>query len=121
MTFYCSLADARAAMNAQDTIDDSLLLSLVGAVSARIDLLMASPTPAFAPYTEAREFEILYSNVDSGRNAFILPTTDKLLALTSVSLNGSALSSVAAFPVSRTPIEKIRRTDYCSWYENGTD
>jgi hypothetical protein len=118
---YATLADARAAMNAQDTIDDGLLRSLVGAVSARIDLMMGSATPFFQPYTEAREYEILYSNVDSGRNAFILPTAEPLLSVTSVSLNGTALSSVAAFPVSRTPITMIRRTDYCSWYENSTD
>jgi hypothetical protein len=122
MAFYATLADAKAAIRADNTTDDSLLLSLVGQASARIDLMMATPgTPYFAPYTEAREYEIRYDRVDSGRNAFMLPTADPLLALTSVSLNGSAVSGVAAFPVSRTPITMIRRTDGGTWYENSTD
>jgi hypothetical protein len=121
MAFYCTLADAKAAIRADNTTDDSLLLNLVGQASARIDLLMASPTPYFQPYTEARQYEIRYDNVDSGRGVFILPSGEVMLALTSASLNGSALSSVDAYPSLRVPIKMIRRTDGCGWYENGTD
>lgn len=122
MANYCSVAEAQALMNATtSTVDDALLLALCGQVSRRIDLLQASAVPWFEPFTEAREYEIRYDNVDSGRNVFVLPSGDTLLALTSVSLNGSAVSSVAAYPATRNPITMIRRTDHVTWYENGTD
>ena len=120
MTFYCSLADAKAVMKASTTVDDELLLSIVGQVSQRIDLIMASQTPYFQPYTEAREYEVRLDNVDSGRNVFILPPGSPLLALTSVLLNGAAVTA-SAHPATRSPISMIRRTDGGSWYENGTD
>ena len=121
MTFYCSLADAKAVMKASTTVDDELLLSIVGQVSQRIDLIMASQTPYFQPYTEAREYEVRLDNVDNGRNVFILPSGETLLSLTSVTLNGTAVSGVSAYPSTRSPIKMVRRTDNVSWYENGTD
>lgn len=121
MTFYCSLADARAALNAQDTADDDLLMSLVGQASARIDLLMNADTPFFQPYLEAREYEIRYDNVDSGKNVFMLPSGEPLLSINTVSLGTTTLSAVEAYPALRVPISRIRRTDNCSWYENSTD
>lgn len=121
MAFYCTLADARAAMNAASTVDDALLLSLIGQVSTRIDLLMASPTPYFQPYLEAREFEITMDRIDSWRNLFILPSGETLLSIDTISLGTTTLSSVEAYPALRVPIKMIRRTDGCSWYENGTD
>lgn len=117
---YCTLADAKATMRADSTLDDALLLSLIGQVSARIDLLMSTNTPYFQPYTDALEFEVVAQRVDSGRNAFILPPGSPLLALTSVSLNGAAVTA-SAHPATRSPISMIRRTDGGSWYENGTD
>ena len=45
---YCTLADAKATMRADSTLDDALLLSLIGQVTARIDLLMASSVSYFA-------------------------------------------------------------------------
>jgi len=120
MTYYCTLADAKATMRADSTLDDALLLSLIGQVSARIDLLMSTNTPYFQPYTDALEFEVVAQRVDSGRNAFILPPGSPLLALTSVLLNGAAVTA-SAHPATRSPISMIRRTDGGSWYENGTD
>jgi len=120
MTFYASLADGKALMNASTTVDDALLLSLIGQVSARIDNLMAANTSYFQPYTEAREYEVRTDNVDSGRAVFILPSGETMLALTSVSLNGTAVTA-SAYPATRNPIRRIRRTDGGSWYENGTD
>lgn len=120
MAFYCTLADARALMNATTTVDDGLLLSLIGQVTARIDNLMAAATSYFQPWTEAREYEVRYDRIDSGRNAFILPPGETLLALTSATLNGSAVTA-SAYPATRNPITMIRRTDGGTWYENGTD
>jgi hypothetical protein len=120
MAFYCTLADAKAAIRADNTVDDSLLLNLVGQASARIDLLMASPTPFFQPYTEAREYEIRYDNVDSGRNLFILPSGEMLLSIDTISLGTTTLSNVEAYPSLRVPIKMIRRTDGCSWYDSST-
>lgn len=121
MAYYCTLADAKAALNATSTTDDALLLSLIGQVTARIDLLLASATPFFQPYTEAREFEVTRDVVDSWRNVFILPSGETLLSISAVSLASSAVSGVDAYPALRVPIKMIRRTDGGSWYENGTD
>jgi hypothetical protein len=121
MAWYCTLADAKASMNATDTVDDALLMTLIAQASARIDLLAASPTPFFQPYLEQREFEIRYDNVDSGRNVFILPSGETLLSIDTISLGATTLSAVEAYPSLRVPIKMIRRTDGCSWYDNGTD
>lgn len=121
MAFYCTLADARSAMRADSTIDDSVLLALVGQASARIDQMMNSATPYFQPYTEAREYEVCWDNVDSARNVFILPSGETLLSIDTVSLGTTTLSSVEAYPSLRIPIKMIRRTDNVSWYENSTD
>ncbi len=120
MTFYASLADGKAIINASTTTDDALLLALLRTASERLDLLMGADRPFFMPYTEAREFEVRYDNVDSNLNVFILPSGETLLALTSVSLNGTAVTA-SAYPSTRNPIKRIRRTDGGSWYENGTD
>jgi hypothetical protein len=120
MPFYCSLADGRAAMNAQNTTDDSLLLALIGQASARVDQMMAADTPFFQPWLEAREFEVRYDNVDSGRNAFILPPGQSLLSIDTISLGTATLSAVEAYPALRVPIKMIRRTDRVSWYANAS-
>lgn len=113
---YATLAEARAELNADSTIDDAQLLFLVRMVGARIDNLMASPVPFFEPYIEAREFEIDGTNVDSGRGVFILPPTDTLMALMGVTLGGSSVGSAAPYPATRVPVRAIRRSDGCSWY-----
>ena len=125
MTYYASLADTKAIMaagSASSTTDDAITLAMIGAASARVDQMMgaANGRPYFAPYTEEREYELTYANIDSGRNAFILPSGETLLALTSVSLNGTAITA-SGYPPTRNPIKMIRRTDGGSWYENGTD
>lgn len=122
MTMYCTLADARAEMKAENTTDDAQLLALVNQVSRRIDLVMGGySVPSFGPYIDTREYEVCGANVDSGRNVFLLPSGETLLALTSVTLNGTAVTGVAAYPATRSPISMIRRTDSVSWYENDTD
>jgi hypothetical protein len=113
---YCTLAEAKAELNADLTTDDAQIMALVRQVGARIDSLMASFVPVFEPVIEAREFEIDAYNVDSSRNVFILPPTDILLAIDTISLGTTTLSGVDAYPSTRNPIRRLRRTDGCSWY-----
>lgn len=120
MAFYCTLADAKALLKAENATDDALLLALIGQVSARIDLLMASSVSYFQPWTESREYEVCAERVDSMRGVFILPSGTTLLSLSSATLGGSTVA-VSAYPATRVPITMIRRSDGGTWYENGTD
>lgn len=113
---YATLAEAKAELNADLTTDDASILFLVRMVGARIDNLMASRVPLFEPFIEAREFEVNAYNVDSSRNVFMLPPTDTLLDIDTISLGTSTLSAVDPYPASRVPIRRIRRTDGSSWY-----
>lgn len=123
MTYYASLADAKNAMNAgsaSSTTDDAILLAMIGAVSTRVDLLMNPDAGAayFAPCTEAREYEVRYDNVDSRRGVYILPSGETMLALTSVTLNGTPITATA-YPSTRSPITMFRRANGL-WYENNS-
>lgn len=92
MTCYATLAQAKSAMNAEDTTDDTTLLALIRQVSNRIDrMFYKRAAPFFAPFLETRnQFHLDGSRVNTAQGTFYVGTP--LLALTSVTVGTQALT-----------------------------
>lgn len=126
MTYYCSLAEARAAINTQKTsvTDDAALLGMVWDASRRVDLEMGSDVPYFAPFRETREFMVEPGRINSQTRTFRLDGA--LIELISATLGGSALTlttSVVTYPPGVSPASHLRLKSSgarCSWYDRGS-
>lgn len=118
MSSYCSLADARAEINARGTADDSKTMRYIKQVSARIDLILSPRTrrPLFEPFYEERAFVLRSSRVSSQINAFMFG--DALLAFDTVRVNSEIIASgMEAWPLGMTPFKGLRFVGGSStWY-----
>lgn len=102
MTFYCSLADAREELLATpNTLDDNRLLRYVRMVSARINKLMSgrSQRAYFWPVTREEKIPLDGRHISSYYNTLLLRGLPPLLAISTVSADGSDISStVEGYP-----------------------
>lgn len=118
MTLYATLDDAKNAQKATTTVDDDILLRNLRTVSRRIDRLMESQRPYFAPTIETRQFVITRGRVRSADNTFLFD--DPLLALTSVTVGSDALiigTNVELWPTLTSPATRLRLVNnWDSWY-----
>lgn len=121
---YAPLDYAKYTMGAgpdADTLNDNRLLQKLRTVSRRIDALMDPTTKrqVFAPWVQTRTFRVMPGDVSSWDNTLRIPWS--LLAFTSATLGGSALSAVEAWPSGITPVEYLRLTGCCdTWYSDPT-
>lgn len=94
--YYCTLDEAKDELKASGTIDDNKLLRFIRQVSRRIDKIMGNRAgrPYFAPYLEARKFRMDGRHLDSYRNTLLLRGAPPLLSITSVTADGTDVSSV---------------------------
>lgn len=86
-------------------------------VSRRVDKVFHSDRPIFAPWIETRKFSLDGHSISSYFGTFNFP--GYLLALNGdVSINGTVVSSIEAYPdASMPPFSQLRLTDDCaSWY-----
>lgn len=119
MSYYTTLARAKSELIATSNINDDILRRYINEVSNRIDLMMGFRTngairPAFLPYTEARQFAITSKTVSSGLNTLLL--SDPLLSLTSLSIEGTTLTSnVQMYPANEIPCHRLRMNDSTFW------
>lgn len=107
MTTYATLAqgkDELKAPNTPDAIEDPKLLRALYFVTRRID---AMKNMTFAPRNEARSFDAFGDHIDCESERLYLDFP--LLALTSISINGVALSGSTYVLEGRTPYRVIRR------------
>jgi len=118
MTFYATLADAKAELKATSTTDDDKLFERLRAISRRVDAKFHSPRPFFAPYIETREWLIDMFHVDSTLRTFYLGVP--LLSLTAAVLGDTTMTvgtTIEAWPNLQPPYYKVRlmnRSD--NWY-----
>jgi hypothetical protein len=119
--WYCTLHDARSVMAAgpdSKATDDDLLMSLIRTVSARVNLTLlgSSADYLFLPTTKTRQVLLDSSYINSRLNTLLLPYP--LLALTSISADGTAVTGVAAgYPAGATPYRQLRISSSGSpWY-----
>lgn len=116
---YCSLADARAEIKAQGTIDDAKLIRYIRQVGARLNAIMEPRTrkAIFEPYIEERAFLLRPQSIASAINAFYFHSP--LLSLSSVRVNSiDVTSSVEIYPNDGSTVRAIRFIDgQHHWYE----
>lgn len=96
--YYCTLDDVRAEMKATSlTISDDQVMRAVAQVSRRIDMLMSgvSMRPYFAPYIDEQTIPMNQDSINSRRNTLQLRNGAPLLALTTATADGSAVTSSA--------------------------
>ena len=117
MPTYASLGEIKWQMGAKATsvtIDDDKVLALARAATAYVDRAFQQRRPYFFPYNEARQFRVTGYHVNSNDNTFQIK--DNLLALTSLSVAGTAITAVEAWPTLETPYHYLRLTNISdSW------
>lgn len=121
MSYYCTLAEARDELNATaNTASDNALLRQVLTVSRRIDRIMngLSDQPYFLPRIKAEKVLIDPRHINSAENSLLLRGLPPLLAITSVTADGTDVTSVVeGFPQGEPLIRKLRITSSGqSWY-----
>lgn len=87
------------------------------AVSRRVDNLFPQTPrwPVFAPWIGTRSIPVTGFNTNSQSNT--LSFNGFLLALTSISVNGTTITDAAGYPNADAPFNMLRRSDGCSdWY-----
>lgn len=97
------------------TMDRVRLYKKLKQVSQRIDHKLGANRPIFAPYQETRKFPLDPTRVSSWLGTFAI---DPLLALTSMTVGGNAVTAVEGYPDSAMPpFNRLRLTDCCTgWY-----
>lgn len=118
MIAYASLDVTKNELKATSTVEDAKLYERILQCSARVDGLFQQRRPLFAPYIETRQFLLSPERTNYEWNTFYFG--DFLLALTSVTVGGQALtvgSQVAAWPSLLSPIHRLRLTNLTdSWW-----
>lgn len=116
--FYCTLNEAKselkatsAAPNTQTPAQDERLLRYIRQVSDRVNLILTgkSTRQHFWPTIATRPTLISSSTVNSRLNAILLPYNSPLLEVTTVSADGTSVTSLASgYPQGASPIREIR-------------
>lgn len=124
MSLYCTLADVRAELEAENTVDDAYVFRTIRQLSRRIDGRLKTNN-LFVPVKGPRKILINGSLINSTLNTLSLRTTtggvSPLLSLTSADINGSALTlgaNVNLYPTGTTPAYELQLTAGLglSWY-----
>jgi len=118
---YATLAQAKNELKAQSNTDDDKLMSHLFAASGRVDGLFESRYRYFMPWVRTVTLQVDPRKVDSRVNIIELPVP--LLALTSITYNGAAMtvgSNVEAYVPGMTPYRQLRlMSTVYSWHNWG--
>jgi hypothetical protein len=124
MTLYATLADVKAELRAQSTVDDKEVLRAIRQVSRRIDRKFRSNVPLFAPVIETRSIPLDGLNINSFNKSLLLNTP--LLSLTGVGIGSSTLTvgtNVQTYPATLAPWYGLQLigSSWYSWYDYCSD
>lgn len=119
--WYCTLNDAKSLMAAgkdSEATDNDHLMTLIHRASTRVNLELVgrSGDYIFLPQIKTRQVLLSANYIDSIRNTLMLKWP--LLAITSVSVDGTSVTSVASgYPAGETPYRLLRINSSGShWY-----
>lgn len=117
---YCTLAEAKAQLEADLTVDDNKLRRYITSISRRIDRLLShrqrSFRPYFGPYDESLQWLVNGNRVITPEYTFILGAP--LLDFSAVTVGSSTVTTVVeGYPQGFTPYYKLRLTDWSSWWD----
>lgn len=122
-SYYANLAQVKATMQSDATIDDALLLRYIRTASRRVDNLLSArrSRPYFEPYNEERQYRIDTRRINSTYNTFDM--RENLLSFSVVAIDGMAVtSSTVQYPPLVTPFRQLRLTNFSrSWYTYNSD
>lgn len=112
--YYCTLAEARAELKATtSTVQDNQLLRNVRIVSRRIDQIMTGYSNRFyfAPVIKTYKIPLDGRHINSRENSLLLRGLPPLLALTTLSVDGTDVTSVAeGYPQGEAMFSRVRVT-----------
>lgn len=125
-SLYCSVADAKQELLAENTVDDDKLLRLIRQFTARINTkFKAFGTSLFVPVIDTRSIGLYSGNINSYERTLMLSAygsgVTPLLELTSVSSGGQALTigtNVQTYPAAPAPWYSLQLMGdtWRSWY-----
>jgi hypothetical protein len=116
MTSYCTVAQAKVELKAENTVQDAQIRGYIRTISERIDSEMGNPRrPFFAPYIEQRRFPITRYQIDSYDNTFLL--RNPILSVSAVLKDTTNLTSQASlFYWSNEVANMLQLTQGYTWY-----
>jgi hypothetical protein len=131
MSLYASLDDVRNELNAENTVDDAIVMGYIRSFSRRIDrLFMQRGSNFFVPQIATRSIFLDGLNINSWNRTLTLRTPDgvvsPILDMTSASINGQALvigTNVQLFPTEPSPYTALQLLGdtFFSWYSYCSD
>lgn len=125
MSCYASLADVKAEMLAEGTVDDKKVMRFIRQISRRIDRLFQSNVPLFAPVIATRKIGLYGGNINSYNRSLFLRSLEgvvmPLLSLTGAVTGSTTLvvgTNVQSYPDSGSPYYQLQLLGdtWASWY-----
>ncbi len=120
MTLYCTLAEVRGELKAENTVNDAKLLENVRTVSRRLDAVLFQKRPLFAPWIESRQTLVESDAVNSYWNT--IQFGGYLLDASAVTRGTTSLvigTDVETWPTLASPSNMLRlKSLSSSWYSN---
>jgi hypothetical protein len=116
MTSYCTVAQSKVELKAENTVQDAQIRGCIRTISERIDSEMGTPRrPFFAPYIERRRFPISGDQIDSYNNTFLL--RNPILSVSAVLKDTTTLTNQASlFYWSNEVANMLQLTQGYTWY-----
>lgn len=125
-SLYCTLADVRNEIQAENTVDDAKVIRLIRQYSSRIDRQFKQRNASlFVPTLEARTIDLSPDNINSWEGTLFLRTPQNgispLLALSGVGIGTQSLivgTNVQTYPTPTAPYYQLQLMGNCSntWY-----
>lgn len=126
MSLYCTLADVKNELLAENTTDDAKVMRLIRQYSSRIDRQFKQRNASlFVPTLEARTIDLSPDNINSWAGTLFLRTPQNgispLLALSGVGIGTQSLivgTNVQTYPTPTAPYYQLQLMGNCSntWY-----
>lgn len=117
--FYATLSEVKSEMIAQTDILNKQTMRYIRMVSERINKIMTgkSTRHIFWPTIATYQVPIDSNHVNSRNNTLLLDSSNSLLAITSVTADGTSVTANAAgYPAGDSPIRQLRISSSGDWW-----
>ena len=118
--YYCTLAQVKSELKAENTTSDNYVLSMIQVVSQRVDEMLKRRYQFFLPYTYAKSVPLDEYTHSAYMNTLLLP--DYLLSLTSVVVNTTDVTTNARlYPPNEVPVYRLQLNNNARWTDYPDD
>ncbi len=112
VNYYCTLAQVKAELRAENAVSDNYVLGLIQVVSQRVDELLKRRYPYFLPYSE--DIPLNVDTHSARMNTLLLP--NYLLSLTSVVVNTTDVTAYTRlYPPNQLPVYRLQLDNTVKW------